>query len=90
MVDIDIYNYMDVSYRDLRISYFGHACPKYEIGNFFFISCLTGKCSTQKFKNFCSSSPWTSLHHYDHIKKPKNTDFLTILARLCRFKMYVI
>ena len=38
------------------ISYFGHACPKWEIGNFGSISHLTGKCVAQQFKNFCSSS----------------------------------
>ena len=27
------------------------------------ISRITGKCTTQKIKNFCSSSLWTCLHH---------------------------
>ena len=41
-------------------------------GDFVFTSRLTGKCTTQKLKkNFCSSSLWTCLHHYGHIKKPK-------------------
>ena len=50
------------------ISYFGHACPKCEIGNFVSISSLTAKCAAQKLKNFCSSSLWTCLHHNGHLR----------------------
>ena len=38
--------------------------------NFVSITSLTGKCA-QKFKNFCSYSLWTCLHHNGHINKPK-------------------
>ena len=64
-----------------RISYSGHACPKLETGNFVSTSRLTGKCATQKFKNFCSSSLWTSLHHMVIIRSQnKITDIFMILA----------
>ena len=65
----------------VAISYFGHACPYFlcwtstsKMRNtviFVSISRLTGKCATQKLKNFCSSSLWTCSHHYGHIKKLK-------------------
>ena len=59
-----------------RISYFGYACPKKEIGNFVSTSPLTGKRATQKIKNVCSSSLWTCLHHMVILRiKNKITDF---------------
>ena len=33
------------------------------VRNFVSTSSLTGECAAQKLKNFCSSSPWTCLHH---------------------------
>ena len=51
------------------------------MGNFVSISRLTGKCATQKLKNFCSSSLRTCLHHMVILKtQNKMTDFLMILA----------
>ena len=50
-------------------------------GNFVSISSLTGECAAEKFKNFCSSSPWTCLHHTVILRSQnKITDFLMILA----------
>ena len=52
--------------------------------NFVSIFRLTGKCATQKLKNLRSSSLWTS--YYVVLRSQnKNTDFLMILAWLCRF-----
>ena len=52
---------------------------KYE--NFVSISSLTGKCSTQKIKNFCISSLSECLHHMVIlISQNKITDFFMILA----------
>ena len=48
--------------------------------NFVSITSLTDKCA-QKFKNFCSSSLWTCLHHMVIlISQNKITDFVMILA----------
>ena len=50
-------------------------------GNFVSISSLTGECAAEKFKNFCSSSLWTCLHHMVILRSQnKITDFLLILA----------
>ena len=50
-------------------------------GNFVSISSLTGECAAEKFKNFCSSSLLTCLHHMVILRSQnKNTDFLMILA----------
>ena len=52
-----------------------------EYGDFVFISRLTGKCETQKFKDLHNSSLWTCSHHMAILKSQnKNTDFLMILA----------
>ena len=52
-----------------------------ETANFVSISRLAGKCAAQKFKNFCSSSLWTCLHHMVIIRSQnKIIDFLMILA----------
>ena len=52
-----------------------------ECGNFVSISSLTGECAAQKFKNFCSSSVWTCLHHMVILRcQNKITDFFIILA----------
>ena len=40
------------------ISYLNNHVKNKKYGNFVFISSLTGKCAAQKFKNFCSSSPF--------------------------------
>ena len=49
-------------------------------GNFVFISRLTGKCATSKFKNLGNSSLWTSSHHMAILKiENKNADFMMIL-----------
>ena len=50
-------------------------------GKFVFISRLTAKCATYKFKNLHSSSLWKCLHHVVILRSQnKNTDFLMILA----------
>ena len=52
---------------------------KYE--NFVSISGLTGEYTAEKYKNFCSSSLWTCLHHMVILRsQDKSTDFLMILA----------
>ena len=50
-------------------------------GNFVSISSLTGEYAAEKFKNICSSSLWTCLHHMVILRSQnKITDFLMILA----------
>ena len=48
-----------------------------EIYIYISISGLTGECAAEKFKNFCSSSLWTCLHHMVILgSQNKITDFL--------------
>ena len=48
----------------------------HEIGNFVFISLLTGKCVAQKLKNLRSFSLWTCLHHIVILRSQnKDIDF---------------
>ena len=48
-------------------------------GDFVSISSLTDQCAAQKFKNFCSSSLWTCLHHMVIFgSQNKITDFFMI------------
>ena len=57
-------------------------------GNFLSISSLTGECAAEKFKNFCSYSLWTCLHHMVIFRSQnKITDFLMILAWASPFKI---
>ena len=51
-------------FRNSRISYFGHACPKQEIRNLVAISRLNGECAAQKIKKLLFTS-------YGNIKKSK-------------------
>ena len=52
------------------------------------ISSLTGECAAEKFKNFCSSSLWTCLHHMVIFRSQnKITDFFMILAWASPFNM---
>ena len=63
------------------MSNYGQPCKNKNYGNFVSISSLTGECAAEKFKNFCSSSLWTCLHHMVILKSQnKITDFLMILA----------
>ena len=57
-------------------------------GNVVSISSLTGEYAAQKFKNFCSSSLWTCLHHMVILRSQnKITDFSMILAWASPFKL---
>ena len=51
-----------------------------------YLAQLVNYSAAQKFQNFCSSSPWTCLHHMVILRSQnKITVFLTILAWLSRF-----
>ena len=55
--------------------------------NFVSKSSLTGKYTAQKFKNLCSSSLWTCLHHMAIlISQNKITNFFMISAWASPFK----
>ena len=70
------------------ISNYWQPCQKKKYGNFVFIISLNAKCATQKIKSFCSSILWTCLHHIVILRSQnKITDFVMILAWLCRFKV---
>ena len=57
-----------------------------KIRNFVSISSLTGECAAAKFKNFCSSSLWTFLHHMVILRSQNyKTDFVMIFAWACPF-----
>ena len=50
----------------------------------------TGECAAQKLKNFCSSSPWTCLHHMVILRSQnKITDFFMILAWASPFRSHI-
>ena len=54
--------------------------------SFVFIFRLTGKCAAQKLETYISRL-CTCLHHMVILRSQnKNTAFLMILARLCRFR----
>ena len=65
-------------------------CQKLEIREFrLYISSLTGECAAGKFKNLCSSSLWTCLHHMVILKSQnKITDFFMILAWASPFNRF--
>ena len=75
-------------YFYLRFPIIDNHVKNRKCGNFVSISSLTGECAAQKFeKNFCSSSPWTCLHHMVILRSQnKITDFLMILAWASPFK----
>ena len=51
------------------------------------MSSLAGECAGEKFKNFCSCSLWTCLHHMVILRSQnKITEFLMILAWASPFK----
>ena len=52
--------------------------PDLGIPEYLGIPDLTGEYAAEKFKNFCSSSLWTCLHHMVIILRSQNkiTDFL--------------
>ena len=56
-------------------------------GNFVSMSSLAGKCTAQKFENFCSSSLWTCLHYMGILRSQnKICDFLVILVWASPFR----
>ena len=72
---------------ETKFSYFLFWTCMSEIRNrkFVSISSLTGKCIPQKFKNFCSSSLWTCLHHIVILRSQSK---ITVTA--CRLGCHVM
>ena len=65
LISLDFYS----PRRNIRISYFGHACPKLEIGNFVSISRLI---RSPKIKKNFAFLVYEQVHTiYCHLKKPK-------------------
>ena len=55
------------------------------------ISSPTGECAAENFKNFCSSSLWTCLHHMVILRSQnKITDFLMVLAWASPFRYHLL
>ena len=73
------------------ISIFDNHVKNKKYRNCVFISSLTGECAAEKFKNFCSSSLWTCLHHMVILRSQnKITDFLMILAWACPLSTFSV